>query len=559
MPVRPGTLQREEPPIDDYDIAMLDQPFSMLMAQGHSAQVPAKEREKIEEEFKKPEGRYNCLVATPTLEMGVDIGALDMVLLRNVPPKPANYWQRAGRAGRRHRMAVIYTYCRRSNHDSYFFDDPTCMLDGRIETPRFNLHNEVMLRKHVHAAVLSELIRLSRQQNEEAGLSAFDVKEVQQAREQAFPDYLVTYLFDDGTIYRQHSYQVTELGKVISKHEQHFLQTVQEIFAHYWPEADRHVVSETALKRYIEDLPARLQEVIDRLHGRLMWAVSVQERLLTAQQRGLLEPDEDRMLARCKRYLQQLARKEMSTYTLTVLAIEGFLPGYGTYETGMKAFASRVSTGIGVERKRDFELSRIPLMALREFVPGNLIYANGGRFKTALYHFPIGERQSEMERYQVDLDRELISEVQTAKGATHYNSGDQNKMLTGLPICDVDLSYVSRISDDEANRFQLPVAVLGYLKQTHRGGQVYSLNQKELQHRFGQHVRLVNIGPADRCLVAQAYCSNYWTNGKSFVKQQLRVCKLVKAIVRRAAITACVPIATSFTMTCLIVTVPSNS
>ena len=45
------------------------------MAQEHSAQVPAKEREKIEEEFKKPEGRYNCLVAIPTLEMGVDIGA----------------------------------------------------------------------------------------------------------------------------------------------------------------------------------------------------------------------------------------------------------------------------------------------------------------------------------------------------------------------------------------------------------------------------------------------------------------------------------------------------
>lgn len=48
-----GTLLREEPPIDDYDIAMLEQPFSMLMAQEHSAQVPAKEREKIEDEFQE--------------------------------------------------------------------------------------------------------------------------------------------------------------------------------------------------------------------------------------------------------------------------------------------------------------------------------------------------------------------------------------------------------------------------------------------------------------------------------------------------------------------------
>jgi Lhr-like helicase len=88
-----GTLQREEPPVDDYNVAMLDLPFSMLTAQEHSAQVPAKERETIEDEFKKPDGKYNCLVATPTLEMGVDIGALDMVLMRNAPPKPSNYWQ----------------------------------------------------------------------------------------------------------------------------------------------------------------------------------------------------------------------------------------------------------------------------------------------------------------------------------------------------------------------------------------------------------------------------------------------------------------------------------
>lgn len=53
-------------------------------------------------------------------------------------------------------------------------------------------------------------------------------------------------------------------------------------------------------------------------------------------------------------------------------------------------------------------------------------------------------------------------------------------------------------SIQEANRFQLPVAILGYLKQTHRGGRVYTLAGREIQHRFGQHVRLVNVGPADR-------------------------------------------------------------
>ncbi len=492
-----GTLQREEPPVDDYNVAMLDLPFSMLMAQEHSAQVPAKEREAIEEEFKKPEGKYNCLVATPTLELGVDIGALDIVLMRNVPPKPSNYWQRAGRAGRRHRMAVIYTYSRRSNHDAYFFEDPTRMLGGRIETPRFNLHNEVMLRKHIHAAVLSEMIRLSRSEAAaDRELSAFDLGELREGLETAFPSYLVTYLFENERTYRQQPYDVSIVGTVISKHKQPFLQAIQEIFAQYWPEADHHVVNTPALEQYIDEMPGRLQEVVDRLYGRLLWAVRVQERLLTAQQRGLLEPEEDRMLSRCRRYLQQLAKKEMSNYTLTVLAVEGFLPGYGTYEPGIKAFASR--TFLAATGKHDFELSRVSSMALREYVPGNLIYANGGRFKVALYHVPIGEQQVEMERYQVHVERERITEVSITADTMQYNGGSQTAMLAGLAICDVDISYISRISDEEQNRFQMPVAVLGYLKHAHRGGKAYTIDGKEVQHRFGQHVRLVNVGPADR-------------------------------------------------------------
>lgn len=369
------------------------------------------------------------------------------------------------------------------------------MLGGRIETPRFNLHNEVMVRKHVHAAVLSELLRLLRHAEETQELSYYELEALQEARTHAFPDYIATYLFDEDKQYRQQPYSVASLATVISQYKPHLLHTIRAVFAHYWPESDRHVVSEAALERYIDELPLHLQEVIDRLHGRLLWVVGVQEKLLTAQQRGLLEPDEDRMLARCKRYLQQLAQHEMSTYTLTVLAVEGFLPGYGLYDSGIKAFASRAF--LMGERKRDFELTRPPSMALREYVPGNLIYANSGRFKVVLYHFPIGERQSDLERYEVDVQHERVTEVrQHSTGG--YNDGQFHAMLTGLPMCDVDISYVPRISDDETNRFQLPVAILGYLKQEHRGGLVYTLASQEVQHRFGQLVRLVNVGPADR-------------------------------------------------------------
>ena len=157
-----GKTVVEEPKADDYDVALMQKPFIMVSAEEHTAQVPGEEREHIEREFKSPKGRVNCLVATPTLELGVNIGALDMVVMRNVPPLPSNYWQRAGRAGRQERMAVVLTYCGRKSHDRYFFEDPLRLLDGLIDAPTFNLRNPLMLSKHVRSALLSKLILQAR-------------------------------------------------------------------------------------------------------------------------------------------------------------------------------------------------------------------------------------------------------------------------------------------------------------------------------------------------------------------------------------------------------------
>ena len=124
--------------------------------------VPHDERERLENLFKGESDAINAFVCTPTLELGVDIGQLDAVLMRNVPPLPANYWQRAGRAGRRHRMAVDLTYCRPVSHDRAYFADPLKLLAGRVDPPAFNLRNELMVAKHVHATVITRLHQYAR-------------------------------------------------------------------------------------------------------------------------------------------------------------------------------------------------------------------------------------------------------------------------------------------------------------------------------------------------------------------------------------------------------------
>ncbi|HAR95000.1 MAG TPA: hypothetical protein DCR97_03410, partial [Deltaproteobacteria bacterium] len=112
---------------------------------------------KTQEEGRFQEGRLDFLIATPTLEMGVDIGQLKNVLLIGVPPLPSNYAQRAGRAGRgrKDHYALIVTFCSAtSNHDQYYFDRPREMVAGYISPPSFDPTNSAVITKHVHALVL---------------------------------------------------------------------------------------------------------------------------------------------------------------------------------------------------------------------------------------------------------------------------------------------------------------------------------------------------------------------------------------------------------------------
>ena len=121
-----------------------------IRAKEHTAQVGSEEREEREEAFR--EARLPILYCSPTMELGVDISELNVVGLRNVPPTPANYAQRSGRAGRSGQPALVFSYCSAgSPHDAYFFRRPDRMVAGQVRPPRLELANEDLVRSHVHA------------------------------------------------------------------------------------------------------------------------------------------------------------------------------------------------------------------------------------------------------------------------------------------------------------------------------------------------------------------------------------------------------------------------
>ncbi|MGB9776660.1 MAG: DEAD/DEAH box helicase [Anaerolineae bacterium] len=132
-----------------------------LQAEEHTAQWRPEEASKVQDRFAR--GEVNLLSCSTTFELGVDLGSLQVVLMRNVPPTTANYLQRAGRAGRRTDTAAIaLTFAQRRSHDLSHYSDPIRLVAGHIHPPLVTVENEKIVRRHVHSVLLSAFFRWAR-------------------------------------------------------------------------------------------------------------------------------------------------------------------------------------------------------------------------------------------------------------------------------------------------------------------------------------------------------------------------------------------------------------
>lgn len=312
-----------------------------LRALEHTAQIDQDARAKREQEFK--DGRIEALVCSPTLELGVDIGSLYSVLMRNAPHAPANYVQRAGRAGRRLRIGFVTTFCGTGPHDRHCFEDPAWLVRGEFRPPVVRLTNDRILERHVRSFALEEL-------NEDFSWLMGDLLEDVQNPVVLKSDRYGSLL--DGLRVRN-----AEIGaKAI------------EVFG------GRAYVAEV-VKTFPEDFEKTVRdwhERIKRLHREFHHYARIVPTRESEQKRRARE-----------RAYQELTTDREKAFVLSYLAEEGVLP---SYQFPTDTFS--LDPGVA-----DTPTLRRPAwIALFEFAPGNMVYANGHKLKSIRAFFEGGPR-----------------------------------------------------------------------------------------------------------------------------------------------------------------------
>lgn len=137
-----------------------DKEPTRMATKEHTGALSDEDKKIIQDSFsaeQQNDRKVDVIVATPTLELGVDIGDLSSVGLYKSPPSAISYIQRVGRAGRRDGISFINTFFFNSPIDEFYFRNPQELIKGNFYPPFINFENEELIKRHFNSVVLEEI------------------------------------------------------------------------------------------------------------------------------------------------------------------------------------------------------------------------------------------------------------------------------------------------------------------------------------------------------------------------------------------------------------------
>lgn len=343
------SISKNQDEDNHYKYMYLNLPIVGLISKEHTAQWASDMAEEIQGEF--IDGKINVLSSSTTFEMGIDIGSVVAVMCRNVPPTPANYVQRAGRAGRRSGdKSLVVTYARKRSHDAQYVNDPAKLIKGKIPVPIVSLENFDLVRRHVYAIALSEFLRIFNLTGETAE-SFFERTEAKQSSSDVFIEWLSTKpaaLKD--TIFA--------LGLPAD--------TLQRIGTNSWEWVDLLTIQDSnqrgAWLKSIQDTYISDLESLDAQDKEFQEQLNSD----TGSRMQIL-----RQMQQINEVQENLKKRQL----IELLANGGILPKYGfpVDVVSLQPSYSSIQSGRG----RGIDLSRDLSMALSEYAPGSQVVAGG--------------------------------------------------------------------------------------------------------------------------------------------------------------------------------------
>lgn len=332
-----------------------------IFAADHTGLLERRKRESIEKDFKnRPKfNSLNVLVATSTLEMGIDIGDLNSAINTSIPPLTSNFLQRIGRAGRLTGSAIIVNFASNEAHDLYYYEDPNEMMEGDINTPGCFLEAQEIIRRHFLAFCIDSWTTADPEHNEIPPiirflkLDNFDIND-----RYFFANRIIAFIKEnDNSLFNQ--FKEAFKGKISDElfrelktklRDENFYQQIKKVFL--------------SLKEEINNYKVKLQEIREYI-----------------KEKNLADSDPEKLeLMREYRNIANLILLIRKRQVLEHLTNEGLLPNYAFPETGVTLKAQIRRRNPNDQSKYDLtsiELVRSAKSALKELVPDNSFYSQG--------------------------------------------------------------------------------------------------------------------------------------------------------------------------------------